>query len=79
MLVKTKKAMSRNTSVEIGNEVTEFIDHQVTAGLYGSASEAIRTSIRLLEDQETKMYVLRLALREDEVIGPSVLFGVGSS
>lgn len=58
--------MSRNTSVELGDEIAGFIDHQFSAGRYGSASEVIRAGIRLLQDQETKMEALRLALREGE-------------
>ncbi len=70
--------MSRNTSVELGDEIAGFIDHQVTAGRYGSASEVIRAGIRLLQDQETKMEALRLALREGEESGPSVPFEMDS-
>jgi len=70
--------MSRNTSVELGDEIAGFIDHQVTAGRYGSASEVIRAGIRLLQDQETKMETLRLALREGEESGPSVPFEMDS-
>lgn len=70
--------MSRDTSVELGDEIAGFIDHQVTAGRYGSASEVIRAGIRLLQDQETKMEALRLALREGEESGPSVPFEMDS-
>ena len=70
--------MSRNTSVELGDEIAGFFDHQVTAGRYGSASEVIRAGIRLLQDQETKMEALRLALREGEESGPSVPFEIDS-
>jgi len=66
--------MSRNTSVELGDEIAGFIDHQVNAGRYGSASEVIRAGIRLLQDQETKMEALRLALREGEESGSAIPF-----
>ena len=56
--------MSRNTSVELGNEIAGFIDNQVTAGRYGSASEVIRAGVRLLQDQETKMEALHQAIKE---------------
>ncbi len=54
--------MPRNTSVELGDEITGFIDGQVKAGRYGSASEVIRAGLRLLQDEETKMAALRSAL-----------------
>ena len=66
--------MSRNTSVELGDEIAGFIDSQVSAGRYGSASEVIRAGIRLLQDQETKMEVLRKAIKEGLDSGPAEEF-----
>ncbi len=56
--------MSRNTGVELGDEIAGFIDNQVTAGRYGSASEVIRAGVRRLQDQETKLEALRQAIKE---------------
>lgn len=70
--------MSRNTSVELGEEIASFIDRQVSVGRYGSASEVIRAGIRLLQDRETKMEALRLALKEGEDSGAAVPFDVDS-
>ena len=70
--------MSRNTSVELGEEITNFIDRQVSVGRYGSASEVIRAGIRLLQDRETKMEALRLALKEGEDSGAAVPFDIDS-
>jgi antitoxin ParD1/3/4 len=68
--------MSKNTSVELGEEITVFVSSQVQSGRYGSASEVIRAGIRLLQDQETKMAALREALKEGESSGAAVPFDI---
>lgn len=61
--------MQKNTSITLGNHFEEFITQQIALGRYGSVSEAIRAGLRLLEDQETKLLVLRNALIEGEKSG----------
>ena len=68
--------MAKNTSVELGDEIAGFVDVQVKAGRYGSASEVIRAGLRLLQNEETKMAALRSALLEGEKSGTPVAFDI---
>jgi antitoxin ParD1/3/4 len=54
--------MSKNTSVLLGDYFKTFIRQEVESGKYSSASEVIRTALRLLETQEKKIDELREAL-----------------
>lgn len=61
--------MAKNTSITLGDHFDGFISNQVQSGRYGSASEVIRSALRLLETQETKMNTLRQLLVEGEESG----------
>jgi antitoxin ParD1/3/4 len=61
--------MQKNTSVTIGAHYEKFISQQIAQGRFGSTSEAIRAGLRLLEERETKLSLLRRALVEGEESG----------
>ena len=60
-----------NTSLSLGDHWEVFIKEQVNTGRYGSASELVRDSLRLLEQRELKIEALRSALIDGEQSGSS--------
>jgi len=61
--------MQKNTSVTIGAHYEKFISEEVAQGRFSSTSEAIRAGLRLLEERETKLSLLRRALIDGENSG----------
>lgn len=59
----------KNTSVSFGEYFTTFIDSQVQAGRYGSASDVVRAGLRLLEEHDLKLKALQNALVAGEDSG----------
>jgi len=58
--------MARNTSVIIGKHFSEFIETKIEQGRFESTSEAVRAGLRLLENEENKIEILRARLYEGE-------------
>lgn len=61
--------MAKNTSITLGDHFDSFIAHQIESGRYGSASEVVRAGLRVLEDTESKLGVLRQMLNDGENSG----------
>ena len=61
--------MGKNTSISIGDHFESFIQKEISTGRYSSASEVVRTALRLLESEENKIKALRAAIEEGEKSG----------
>ena len=58
--------MPKNTSILLGEHFEKFISSEVSSGRYGSASEVVRTALRMLEAEEQKKKALIKALVKGE-------------
>jgi len=63
---KNENRMGKNTSISLGLHFENFIASEVSSGKYNSASEVVRSALRLLESEERKLNELRNALIEGE-------------
>ncbi len=58
--------MARNTSVTLGKHFDEFVSEKISQGRFQSVSEAVRAGLRRLEDDETRLQLLRERLQAGE-------------
>jgi antitoxin ParD1/3/4 len=56
--------MGRNTSISLGNHFENFIESTVSKGRFSNASEVVRAGLRLLEEEENRITILRKAIQE---------------
>ena len=56
--------MGRNTSVSLGDYFENFVDSKVSSGRYKNASEVIRAGLRLLEEDENRIQILKSAIKD---------------
>ena len=61
--------MGKNTSILLGDYFNQFIGEQIATGRFSSASEVVRTALRLLEQEENKKKELIRALKKGEDSG----------
>lgn len=61
--------MAKNTSILLGEYFDNFINQQVKTGKFSSASEVVRTALRMFEQEETKKLELINELKKGEKSG----------
>jgi antitoxin ParD1/3/4 len=61
--------MKNNTSVSLGEHFEHFVESKISEGRFKNASEVIRAALRLLEEEEYKLGLLRKAIEEGENSG----------
>lgn len=61
--------MAKNTSILLGDYFDNFINQQVKSGKFSSASEVIRTALRMFEHEESKKTELINELKQGEKSG----------
>lgn len=61
--------MAKNTSILLGDYFNEFINEQVKSGRFSSASEVVRSALRLFEQEESKKNELIKELIKGEKSG----------
>ncbi|MEK8180151.1 type II toxin-antitoxin system ParD family antitoxin [Flavobacterium buctense] len=66
--------MGKNTSISLGTHFESFIETTVSKGRFSNASEVVRAGLRLLEEEENRVMVLRNAIREGIDSGRAVDF-----
>ena len=59
--------MAKNTSVLLGDHFENFVDDRVKNVRYASVSDAVRAALRLLEQEEKKLNLLRETLARGEM------------
>ena len=66
--------MNKPLSLTLDGDLARFVEAQVAEHRYGSAEDVIRAGLRLLEDREERLAILRAALVEGEESGPATSF-----
>lgn len=61
--------MANNTSVTLGGHFEGIIEKSILSGRFASASEVIRAGLRLVDEREQKIRLLREAIEAGEKSG----------
>lgn len=67
--LKENLVMAKNTSILLGDYFDDFINKQVKAGRFSSASEVVRAALRMFEQEESKKAELIKELKKGEKSG----------
>ena len=66
--------MGKNTSISFGNHFESFMETTVSSGRFNNASEVVRAGLRLLEEEENRITLLRNAISEGIESGRAIDF-----
>jgi len=61
--------MAKNTSIILGDHFDKFVQAEIKSGRYASASEVLRSGLRLLEIEKDKIKAINKALTIGENSG----------
>ncbi len=61
--------MAKNTSILLGDYFDNFINKQIKSGKFSSASEVVRTALRMFEYEDSKKTALINELKKGEKSG----------
>lgn len=61
--------MPKNTSVTLGDHFEKIITKSIESGRYSSASEVVRAGLRMIEEREQTIDLLRGAIEAGEQSG----------
>ena len=64
--VKILITMGRTVTASLGPHYEEFIQNSIQGGRYNNVSEVIRAGLRRLEEDESRLVALKMALEEGE-------------
>lgn len=56
--------MNKNTSISLGNYFDQFVQSRIKEGRFKNVSEVIRAGLRLLEEEESKVNLLKNAVQD---------------
>ena len=56
--------MNKNTSISLGDYFDQFVQSRISEGRFKNVSEVIRAGLRLLDEEESKIIVLRKAIQD---------------
>jgi antitoxin ParD1/3/4 len=58
-IFEKKSFIPKNTSILLGDYFNEFIKEQISTGRFNSASEVVRSALRMFEEEEIKKKELK--------------------